>query len=227
MFGGGPIEMQSPRDQPSKPGMANLFGDPIPQKMVEDFGDVEEPQPRKEKDSLLLCNICVNKYDTASRLPLSLHCGHSLCRECAKTMFKQNRIKCPFDNSSFNYSSFEALGRNFTVLELLDQEKQRLAQSDVRHCAIHKNKKAKFFCTVDEAYACSECLLGEHSGHQVSPARPLILGGIVRDSVEQAAKSIATLAEIEATMIAEMEKTNANEIHDIETMTQAIVTKML
>lgn len=73
------------------------------------------------KDNLLICNICMHKYDTAQRLPLTLMCGHTICKVCANNIHKFNNMKCPFDNLIFNhYSSADALGRNFTVLELLE-----------------------------------------------------------------------------------------------------------
>ena len=159
-------------------------------KVIEEHAKLTD-QPAKtalkdaQKENLLICNICMNRYDTSSRLPLTLMCGHSFCKVCATSIFKSNRFKCPFDNQSFSqYHSVDNLGKNFTVLELLEQEKRKQSISDVKLCQIHQNKKVKFFCKNDSVFACSECLLSDHLGHEVTPARPLILGGLVKDTVE-------------------------------------------
>jgi RING finger/CCCH-type zinc finger protein len=71
-------------------------------------------------NSLLSCQICMNGYDRGHRLPLTLKCGHSLCKECADALIKKNNRKCPFDNTLFEARTVENLGRNFSLLDLLD-----------------------------------------------------------------------------------------------------------
>ncbi|TNV72867.1 hypothetical protein FGO68_gene4339 [Halteria grandinella] len=180
------------------------------------------------KDNLLICNICMHKYDTAQRLPLTLMCGHTICKVCANNIHKFNNMKCPFDNLVFNhYSSADALGRNFTVLELLEQEKQKYLKADVRPCIVHKNKKVKFYCNQDQAYACSECLLSNHQGHAVVPARPMILGDLAKGNSDEAHTILDQLLSSESTLLAELEISSSKNIAEIDAMTQAIIAKVL
>ncbi len=73
-----------------------------------------------KSDTVLSCQICMNGYDRGNRLPLTLKCGHSLCKECADALIKKNNRKCPFDNTLFEARTVENLGRNFSLLDLLD-----------------------------------------------------------------------------------------------------------
>ena len=88
----------------------------------------------KEHDTLLSCHICTMKFDREEKLPLFLKCGHSICKFCASSLLKQGRIKCPFDNKFFEYRSVNELGRNFSLLDLLDAERQKKAEPDERYC---------------------------------------------------------------------------------------------
>ena len=42
----------------------------------------------------LTCSVCENGFDTSVRYPVSLGCGHSLCKACLSTL---QRGQCPFD----------------------------------------------------------------------------------------------------------------------------------
>jgi hypothetical protein len=82
------------------------------------------PERVSKFESILSCQICMHKYDRQKRVPLCLKCGHTVCEQCAKSLIKYGRIKCPFDNQSFDHVNVELLGRNFTLLDLIDAEKQ-------------------------------------------------------------------------------------------------------
>jgi RING-type zinc-finger len=64
----------------------------------------------------------MNRYDTFSRQPMCINCGHTLCRDCAKSVLKYGKLKCPFDNQMFDVQNVDKLGKNFTLLDLLEQE---------------------------------------------------------------------------------------------------------
>lgn len=40
------------------------------------------------------CPICENEFSTNQRLPISLGCGHTICRVCLATVYSR---QCPFD----------------------------------------------------------------------------------------------------------------------------------
>ena len=59
------------------------------------------------EEGLLSCQICMHKYDRAKHMPLCLKCGHTVCEICAKELIRYGRVKCPFDNKSFDYVSVD------------------------------------------------------------------------------------------------------------------------
>lgn len=44
------------------------------------------------------CPICENEFSTNQRLPISLGCGHTICRVCLATVYNR---QCPFDQVHF------------------------------------------------------------------------------------------------------------------------------
>lgn len=44
-----------------------------------------------------------------------------------------------------------------------------------------------------KAYVCTECLISNHMGHQVVPAKPLILGEVTNDILTNVARDTETL----------------------------------
>jgi hypothetical protein len=78
---------------------------------------------------------------------LILKCGHTVCETCTKGLLKNGRVKCPFDNQTLDHFSIERLGRNFSLLDLIDLEQQKTTLSyDKRMCDMHPTKKIKFYC---------------------------------------------------------------------------------
>ena len=116
-------------------------------------------------EGLLSCQICMLRYDRGDRMPLCLKCGHTVCEQCAKALIRYGRVKCPFDNKSFDYVSIEQMGKNFALLDLIDADKPKELDADERLCELHPNKKVKFYCEGEKAFVCSDCLLEHHIGH--------------------------------------------------------------
>jgi hypothetical protein len=77
------------------------------------------------EEGLLSCQICMVRYDRGDRMPLCLKCGHTVCEQCAKSLIRYGRVKCPFDNKSFDYVSIEQMGKNFSLLDLIDADKPK------------------------------------------------------------------------------------------------------
>ena len=78
---------------------------------------------------------------------MSINCGHTVCKHCAKSLVAGRRIKCPFDNKSFECVNADSLGRNFALLDILEAQKSKaLGGADERLCSTHQQKKVKFYC---------------------------------------------------------------------------------
>jgi hypothetical protein len=73
-------------------------------------------------EEFLSCQICMNKYNRGERMPMCLKCGHTVCEDCAKSLIKYGRVKCPFDNKTFDYVSVEQMGKNYSLLDLIDAD---------------------------------------------------------------------------------------------------------
>jgi hypothetical protein len=51
------------------------------------------------------------------------------------------------------------MGKNFSLLDLIDADKPKELDADERLCEVHPNKKVKFYCEGEKAFVCSDCLL--------------------------------------------------------------------
>ncbi|KAL6437682.1 hypothetical protein ACFW04_004223 [Cataglyphis niger] len=63
----------------------------------------------------LSCPICCHDFDATIRGPISLGCGHTICRACLANL---HRKQCPFDQSIIN-TDVERLPINEALLQLL------------------------------------------------------------------------------------------------------------
>ena len=63
----------------------------------------------------LSCPICCHDFDVAIRGPISLGCGHTICRTCLANL---HRKQCPFDQSIIN-TEIERLPVNEALLQLV------------------------------------------------------------------------------------------------------------
>jgi hypothetical protein len=106
-------------------------------------------------------------------------------------------MKCPFDNQTFDHVNIDLLGRNFTLLDLIDAERsERKVSPDERQCQKHPNKMIKFYCEEHQEMICSDCLLNDHIGHKVVPAKPLILGDVTSEILSNAINDNEKLKQI-------------------------------
>ena len=48
----------------------------------------------KNLEKILSCPICFEIYDDSNRTPITLKCGHYLCKECTFKLFKDERLLC-------------------------------------------------------------------------------------------------------------------------------------
>ena len=63
----------------------------------------------------LTCPICYNEFEDQIRQPVSLGCGHTLCKSCLAQL---HRTQCPFDQASVNIDISE-LPINTALLQLV------------------------------------------------------------------------------------------------------------
>lgn len=66
----------------------------------------------------LQCSVCTNKYDSSHVVPISLSCGHTLCKKCLAKL--KTRI-CPYDKTAISANA-ETLPPNSALLQLLGQK---------------------------------------------------------------------------------------------------------
>ncbi|XP_070532813.1 roquin-1-like isoform X2 [Ptychodera flava] len=66
----------------------------------------------------LLCPICYNDFDESARRPISLGCGHTVCRTCLSQL---HRKQCPFDQSTIS-TDIDSLPANYALLQLVGAE---------------------------------------------------------------------------------------------------------
>ncbi|XP_055072721.2 roquin-1a isoform X1 [Misgurnus anguillicaudatus] len=63
----------------------------------------------------LLCDICTQTFEETHRKPISLGCGHTVCKMCLN---KLHRKACPFDQTAIN-TDIELLPVNTALLQLV------------------------------------------------------------------------------------------------------------
>ncbi|GLH07352.1 Uncharacterized protein GBIM_12824, partial [Gryllus bimaculatus] len=63
----------------------------------------------------LSCPVCCNEFDATLRSPISLGCGHTVCKTCLSNL---HRKQCPFDQTIIN-TGIENLPVNIALLQLV------------------------------------------------------------------------------------------------------------
>lgn len=63
----------------------------------------------------LSCPVCCNEFDAACRSPISLGCGHTICKACLSNL---HRKQCPFDQTTISID-IDSLPVNSALLQLV------------------------------------------------------------------------------------------------------------
>lgn len=63
----------------------------------------------------LTCPICCNEFEDTLRRPISLGCGHTMCKACLSTLHK---TQCPFDQAAVNID-IDKIPVNTALLKLV------------------------------------------------------------------------------------------------------------
>ncbi|XDV22516.1 hypothetical protein PO909_027398, partial [Leuciscus waleckii] len=84
----------------------------------------------------LLCPICTQTFEESHRKPISLGCGHTVCKMCLN---KLHRKACPFDQTAIS-TDIEQLPVNTALLQLVSGQVPKpspvtllTAAEDVQH----------------------------------------------------------------------------------------------
>jgi hypothetical protein len=138
----------------------------------------------------LQCGICLDEYN----IPRLLHCGHSFCADCLKSIQYGLHIKCPtcrqvtkLQHPPLQLSPVEdhllidkQLPINYALTSVLDIVRNN-PQKRILQCSEHQFEDQKFYCADCDQLLCSECLIIpvemlistddcstiSHSGHRV------------------------------------------------------------
>ena len=109
-------------------------------------------------ESGLNCFLCSETYNTSTKVPRFLHCGHTYCSECCGIILSQKPCVCPEDNIEITYPDIESIPKNVALLQILKKP---------NICAEHK-KKLEYVCINDQIKICSHCaLMGAHKDHEI------------------------------------------------------------
>ena len=73
------------------------------------------PVPSLRCVDFLSCDVCCNFFDEHVNQPVSLGCGHCLCKFC---LSRSESSKCPFDKTPITYD-IENLPVNYAILQLI------------------------------------------------------------------------------------------------------------
>ncbi|XP_062929408.1 roquin-2 isoform X3 [Mobula hypostoma] len=73
------------------------------------------PVQASQWTEFLSCPICFNEFDENVHKPISLGCGHTVCKTCLN---KLHRKACPFDQTAIN-TDIDVLPVNFALLQLV------------------------------------------------------------------------------------------------------------
>lgn len=92
-------------------------------------------RPEGTVESLVNCVCCSREYSQENP-PITLPCGHNLCRECATKHHRRNKmIKCPVDNLDKKVPSLSANVDFLDFIEVLKKENIHIPQKRKRVCA--------------------------------------------------------------------------------------------
>nr|CAD7402160.1 unnamed protein product [Timema cristinae] len=80
---------------------------------TDDKGSKKQGAPQWTE--FLSCPVCCNEFDATLRSPISLGCGHTVCRTCLSNL---HRKQCPFDQTTIN-TEIENLPVNYALLQLV------------------------------------------------------------------------------------------------------------
>jgi hypothetical protein len=70
-------------------------------------------------NELLTCSLCFEFYNTSKKLPLSLLCGHTYCKDCLSILSANKPVTCPLDHQS-DARPLSQIPKNFSLIEIIE-----------------------------------------------------------------------------------------------------------
>ena len=124
---------------------------------------------------ILYCKLCQDSFDSLSRKPLVLKCGHTFCELCIKSLYDLEKVLCPLDSIESPFEDFQKISVNYLILEALETQKPDKPKEKM--CQVHKNQSIRFFCQTHQNLLCQECLILHHLGpdHVILPSDNIVL----------------------------------------------------
>lgn len=114
----------------------------------------------EERRRFLTCPICYLEFDTVTRIPLSLLCGHTACKEC---LTKPTSFTCPMDGIKETRTLTEIPVLQL-IYEMIDEFSANPKTQHLSVCPFHK-RILDLFCRDCEITFCVKCL-GRHKTHE-------------------------------------------------------------
>ncbi|GJQ67677.1 putative zinc ion binding protein [Trypoxylus dichotomus] len=82
---------------------------------LKDFYFIRMPIQAPQWTEFLSCPVCFNEFDVSLRSPISLGCGHTICKTCLSNL---HRKQCPFDQTTISID-IDSLPVNTALLQLV------------------------------------------------------------------------------------------------------------
>eukprot|EP00347_Sterkiella_histriomuscorum_P016972 403351149 len=113
---------------------------------------------------MLTCKACQKIYNTTTRQPQVMVCGHSICLQCFQEYEQQEiqiqdeKYQCPIKDSC-QQTQISKIVATY-ILDLLQD-----AEIFNIFCDKHPKNTAQYFCKQDNLLICETCILTQHSNH--------------------------------------------------------------
>lgn len=76
-------------------------------------------------EDLLTCTVCFEPFNLYTKVPLSLICGHTFCKECLLLMSSNKKsVSCPLDNTP-EPREFSSIPKNYSLIEIITVSKPK------------------------------------------------------------------------------------------------------
>jgi len=94
----------------------------------------------------LTCPICCNEFEDTQRRPISLGCGHTMCKACLSTLHK---TQCPFDQAAVS-TDIDKLPVNTALLKLVGAQITEDVVPDIQCIQENKSKYLNSMRKIEE-----------------------------------------------------------------------------
>jgi hypothetical protein len=101
-------------------------------------------------EEVLICKVCYDRYNSESRCPINLPCGHTFCKNCISSLQKRGPAKCPLCKAT---ASSQTLPKAFAILEILEAlQKKPGGLLPIKNCSECKTE------IHEDYYQCAKCI---------------------------------------------------------------------